>query len=127
MKHRKTLILTFAGLFLSLAFVPTAFADKSAVTIEAPAEVLPGTTITIKLDVTHHGNSFMHHTNWVYLKINGKEIKRWEYGWTSLPESENFSVAYEYTVNEPIEITAEANCNIHGSQGPAKAMVNVKK
>ena len=115
------------GFFLFFVFVPTAFANKSAVTIEAPSEVPPGTTITITLHVTHEGNNFVHHTNWVYAKINGKEIKRWEYGWTSLPESENFSVSFEYKVDEPIEITAEAHCNIHGSAGPANATVRLKK
>lgn len=127
MKLKKIGIIIAAGFSLFFIFVPTAFADKSAVTIEAPSEVTPGTTITIKLQVTHEGNNFVHHTNWVYAKINGKEIKRWEYGWTSLPESENFSVSFEYKVDEPIEITAEAHCNIHGSKGSANTTVRLKK
>jgi hypothetical protein len=54
-------------------------------------------------------------------------VKRWEYGWNSLPDTENFSLTFEYTVNDPIKIEAEAHCNIHGSKGPATVMVNVKK
>ena len=127
MKHRKSHIIIAAGILLLFIFAPPALADKSAVKIEAPGEVLQGTTITVKLHVTHQGNNFVHHTNWVYVKINGKEIIRWKYGWTDRPESENFTVSFEYKVDEPIEITAEANCNIHGSQGPAKTLVKVKK
>jgi desulfoferrodoxin (superoxide reductase-like protein) len=127
MKFGKVHVILAMVFFLLFVFVPTAFADKSAVTIEAPGEVVPGTTITVKLNVTHHGNNFIHHTNWLYVKINGKEIKRWEYGWSSLPKSENFTVSFQYKVDEPIEITAEANCNLHGSHGPAKVMVKLKK
>lgn len=113
-------------LILSWIFVPAALADKSAITIESPLEVSPGTTITVKLNVTHNGNNFIHYTNWVVVKINGNEIKRWDYSWNNRPESENFTLTFSYTVNEPVEIIAEANCNMHGSKGPAKVNVKLK-
>ena len=112
--------------FLLLLFALPAFANKSAVTIEAPAETSPGSTITIKLNITHKGNSGFHYTQWVSLNINGTEVKRWEYTRKERPESDNFSLFFTQTVDSPIEIVAQARCNIHGSKGPATFKVDVK-
>lgn len=114
------------GLLLLFFFPGLALANKSKVSIEAPAEASPGSTITIKLNVTHKGNSGLHHTNWVSLKINGTEVKRWEYTRKERPESADFSLSYTYKFEAPIEIIAQANCNIHGSEGPASFKVSVK-
>ena len=40
---------------------------------------------------------------------------------------ENFSKEITYTVNEPLEIVAEANCNTHGSNGKVTKKVSLKK
>jgi len=103
-----------------------ALADKSAVTIIAPESAAKGTEVTIKLNVTHHGNNMLHHTQWVHIKVNGKEIARWDFSATNTPESENFTKEIKYTVNEPAQIEAEANCNIHGSAGIVKAGIAIK-
>ena len=103
-----------------------ALADKSEVTIIAPDSTAKGTEITIKLNVAHHGNNMFHYTKWAYIKINGKEIARWDFSATNTPESKNFTKEIKYTVNEPAQIEAEANCNIHGSAGIAKASVGIK-
>jgi len=103
-----------------------ALADKSAVTIIAPESAAKGTEVTIKLNVTHHGNNMFHYTKWAYIKVNGKEIARWDFSATKTPESENFANEVKFTVNEPAQIEAEAYCNIHGSAGIAKASVGIK-
>lgn len=102
-------------------------ANKTTVEVKAPAEVKAGTEITITITVTHKGNSKMHHTDWVYLKINGKEVQRWNYGKESLPLTENFSIEYKYVANETLNIEVQGNCNLHGSTGLKKATVNVTK
>ncbi len=103
-----------------------ALASKSSVRIEAPAEVAVGTTITIQLNVAHSGNNLFHYTNWVRIAVNGSELKRWEFSRKNRPENEKFILTIPYTVSEPTEIVAEANCNLHGSAGPTTVTVDVK-
>ena len=121
---KKSLVIVFSSLmvFASLA----AFADKTSVEIEAPAAAKKGETVTIKIKVTHDGNNIFHYTNWVYVKVNGKEIKRWEYSMFSLPEDEVFTREITYTVSESVDIEAEGNCNIHGSTGKKTVRITVK-
>lgn len=114
-------------LVLLLITVPSVFAKKSSVSVDAPESVAPGSDITIKINVEHDGNSMFHYTKWVYVMINGEEIKRWDYSWRKRPEAENFTKEITYTVNEPIEIVAEACCNNHGSKGKAIRKVTVKE
>lgn len=112
--------------FMALLWMPgEAHADKSSVRIEAPAQAQVGDTITIILQVSHDGNNFVHHTDWVLVKINGEEVKRWEFGMFSTPDNENFALTIPHTMAGPIEIEAEANCNIHGSAGIAQHSVVV--
>ena len=122
-KFGKILFCLTAILLLSTGI---ALADKSAVTIIAPESAAKGTEVTIKLNVTHHGNNMLHYTKWVYIKINGKEIARWDFSATKTPESEYFTKEIKYTINEPAQIEAESNCNIHGSAGITKAGIAVK-
>jgi desulfoferrodoxin (superoxide reductase-like protein) len=58
--------------------------------------------------------------------VNGKEVERWEYSWRKLPPDAVFTKEIKYKVEGPIEIKAEANCNIHGSKGPAIKKIAVK-
>jgi desulfoferrodoxin (superoxide reductase-like protein) len=103
-----------------------AFANKSSIRIEAPETVAMGQEITIKLYVSHDGNNFIHHTDWVYLKINNQEIKRWTFGMFDTPESENFTLEIKYTATGPITITAEADCNMHGSMGISEKTITIQ-
>lgn len=122
-KYGKILfLLTVVFLFSTGA----ALADKSGVTITAPESAEKGAEVTIKINVTHHGNNMFHYTKWAYIKVNGKEIARWDFSSSKTPESENFIKEVKFTVNEPAQIEAEANCNIHGSAGIAKASINIK-
>ncbi|MCJ8500870.1 desulfoferrodoxin family protein [Desulfatitalea alkaliphila] len=102
-----------------------ATANKSAVRIVAPDSAAAGEEIVIELHVTHSGNSFFHYTNWVALEINGEEAQRWEYSGRNRPEDENFTVTLRHTMRETIHVKAEANCNLHGSEGPAEATVTL--
>jgi len=113
-------------LFFLIFFTGTAFADKTSVTIDAQDTVKKGSEITIKVNVTHKGNNFVHYTNWVYLKANGKEIARWEFSMGNRPEDEKFAIEINNTDTEPTEIISEGNCNLHGTKGPAVLKINVK-
>ncbi len=115
------------SVLLSLLFILIAtfslLANKTSVKINAPSEVKSGTEITIVINVSHNGNSKMHHTDWVYLKINGVEVKRWKYDKNSLPPDGNFTVEFKYVINQDVTIEAEGNCNLHGTTGPDKKTI----
>ncbi len=111
----KKIALTMIALFG--IFLAGASANKTSVEIKAPAEVKAGTEITIVIKVEHKGNSKGHHTDWVSLKISGKEVKKWDYPKTALPPGEIFTVEYKITVTEDMTIAAQGNCNLHGSTG----------
>ena len=104
-------------IFLICLVSSQVFADRSSTTIDAPDRAKKESIITIRITVTHNGNNFMHYTNWVYIKINGKQIARWDFKWKELPESEIFTREVSYTVEGPFTIESEANCNLHGSKG----------
>lgn len=122
---RLVLLLAITVGLLGAMAVP-AMANKASVRIEAPSEVTPGSTITIKLHVMHNGNNWFHYTNWVQVSINNSELKRWDFSRSNRPENENFTRTVTYEVTGPLEITAEANCNLHGSAGPATLSVKLK-
>ncbi len=115
----------FVAAALAISAAP-AFADKTGVAIEAPDTVQKGQTVVIRVTFSHKGNNFMHHTNWVYVKADAKEVARWEFSPWKLPESEVFSRDVRLTVTAPLEITAEANCNIHGSRGAVTKKIDVR-
>jgi desulfoferrodoxin (superoxide reductase-like protein) len=98
-------------------------ANKTSVEVKAPSEIKKGVEVTIIINVFHKGNSNGHHTDWVSLKINGKEVKKWEYAKDNLPPNENFTLEFKYVVNEESVIEAAGHCNIHGSAGIKKATI----
>jgi len=109
-----------------LLFTTGVFANKTSVTVVAPEKVKKGTEITVKVEVKHMGNSRGHHTDWVWIKVNGKEIKKWVYSKTSLPEDANFTLEFKVMADQDLEIIAEGNCNKHGSKGEDKVTVKVE-
>lgn len=119
------ILLSAAVGLCSLISLNRACADKSSVTIDAPAKVTKGDEITIKINVLHDANNFLHHTDWLYIMINDQEIARWDYTWRKRPEGETFTKEITYTVTAPIEIKAEAHCNMHGSAGPQTVQVSL--
>ena len=112
--------IVFLGLVFVLLGSPAAsYANKSSVKIEAPQAAEKGSEIVIKIHVFHKGNNFIHYTNWVDVKINGKLFQRWEFSSSKRAEAEDFTREVMYKFTEPITVVAEANCNTHGSEGPA--------
>jgi desulfoferrodoxin (superoxide reductase-like protein) len=92
-------------------------ANKTSVEIKAPAEVKKGTEVTLVVNVFHNGNSQNHHTDWVFIKINGKEVKRWTFDKENLPSGGDFTLEFKYLVTEDLTIETEGHCNLHGSAG----------
>jgi desulfoferrodoxin (superoxide reductase-like protein) len=117
--------ITITFLFFFFICLSGAFANKTSVEVKAPADVKKGDEITIVINVSHNGNSKTHHTDWVYLKINGKEVQRWSYTKTSLPVDGQFTVEFKVVANEALYIEAQGDCNIHGSAGLKNAEVKV--
>jgi desulfoferrodoxin (superoxide reductase-like protein) len=110
-----------AGVFL-LAAGP-AWANKASVAIEQPVHYNKDGKAVVMLTVSHNGNNFLHHTEWLRVSADGKEIARWDFSWRNKPESEVFTREVAVDAAAPVLIEAEASCNIHGSKGPAKMTV----
>lgn len=123
----KRLVLVFSCfLFFFCLSSGHVLANKSAVTLEGPTSVVKGSEVTIKITVTHSANSFLHYTKWLKVQANGQPLQQWDYTASNRPEGETFTKEIKIKVLENTEITAEANCNMHGSAGPAKLMIQVK-
>ncbi len=126
MNPRIQIIIGILVLCSAFFYAPPAMADKAAVTIEAPAEAAKGSEITIRVTVTHNGNSARHYVEWVKIFVNNKEIAKWEYASSKLPEALPFTREIKYKAEATMEIKAEASCNVHGSKGPTTAKSTVK-
>lgn len=125
MHKTKRAVLLALSLALLLLAAP-ALADQASVEIDAPETAKKGSTVTVKIKANHKGNNYVHHIDWVYVKVNGKEVARWDYSFRKLPEDEIITKEVEVTANGPLDIRSQAHCNMHGSAGEAKAKVEVK-
>jgi len=114
----------FTVCLLALIFVPV-LANKTSVSIKAPTEAEKGKEIKVVISVTHSGNTRLHHTDWVVLSVNGKEVKKWEYDRSNRPDSENFTLEYTLVIEEESVIEAQGNCNLHGSTGKDQVIVKL--
>ena len=125
----KKLLWVFAVLALIILMPSSyAFANKSAASIQAPSEAVKGSEVIIRVTVTHDANNVLHHTEWLYVMVNGKEVARWNYTAFNRPEAEIFTKEIKYTATDnTLQIKAEASCNLHGSAGPATATISVKE
>ena len=73
----KRIVVNLSLIFLViiiLLYGQDVLANKSATSIEVPGNITKGSEITIRVTVTHNGNSFIHHTKWLQVMVNGKEI-----------------------------------------------------
>ncbi len=123
----KTGYKVFTGVFLfCMAISSPVWANKSKVEIDAPVTAKKGSEVTVKIHVKHDSNSFLHYTNGVYLKVNGKQMKRWEYSNFSRPEGSDFTVSHTIKVQKELELEVRAHCNSHGSAGPDTHTIKVK-
>jgi desulfoferrodoxin (superoxide reductase-like protein) len=118
-----TSILTFV-VFILFSF--TTFANKTSVTIIAPEKAKAGTEVTVKIEVKHVGNTSKHYTDWVVVKINGEEYKKWEYSSDNLPSDQSFTLEFKVKVEKNMEISAEGDCNKHGSKGTDKVNITIE-
>jgi desulfoferrodoxin (superoxide reductase-like protein) len=122
-----------AGFFILILLVAfcaqtgAARANKSASVITVPESADRNAEITIRVTVTHSANSAAHHTEWLKVSVNGKEVGRWEFTSSSLPEGGTFTREIKHRLGENAEIRAEASCNVHGSAGANTARVKVKE
>ncbi len=122
-KKMMLLIGAFSFIFIMQG---TALANKSSVSMEAPQTVQRGSEIIIKLIVNHKGNSALHYTNWLRVMVNNKEVARWDFTSGQRPENEIFTRELKIKVTEDLEVTAEANCILHGSAGPTTIRIIAK-
>lgn len=124
--NRMRIGMVVATLLLSLVtFAGAARADKAAATVEAPDQVAKGTEIILKIHVTHSENSFLHYVSWLRVKVNGEEIKEWDYSVSHRPEGARFTKEVRLVIKETSEVEAEANCSLHGSKGPGRKTITV--
>jgi desulfoferrodoxin (superoxide reductase-like protein) len=111
---------------MMLILSSSAFANKSAVSIQAPTEVPRGSETVIRVTVTHNDNNPVHYTEWLYVTMNGKEVARWNYTAFNRPEAATFTKELKLTATENMDVKAEASCNLHGSAGPATSKILTK-
>ncbi|MBW6521039.1 MAG: class II SORL domain-containing protein [Desulfoarculaceae bacterium] len=121
----KKMILLIIGPLIFLG-AESALANKSAVRLEAPVNAAQGEKVTITLFVTHSANNFFHHTNRVYLAMNGEEKASWEFSMTNRPEAAEFSRTFEYVMDGPMTLESAAFCNMHGSDKMVTATIGLK-
>lgn len=123
---RREFLLSIPFFFLTLR-TGIAFANKSSTSIEAPQSVQKGSEVLLRITVTHKGNSFLHYTNWLRVDVNQKEVARWEFTSGNRPEAEVFMREVKLTALDDMVVSAEANCNLHGSTGPSTVKITVQK
>jgi desulfoferrodoxin (superoxide reductase-like protein) len=123
---QKFLNVSILTIFVFLLFSFSALANKTTVKISAPEKAEKGTEITVKIDVKHVGNSKGHYTDWVVVKINGEEYKKWEFSPKELPSGQNFTLEFKVTADSNLEIIAEGHCNKHGSKGKDNVTIKVE-
>ncbi len=123
----RKLVLVMACFLLVLCLhTQAAFANKTAVSIVAPDAAQKGSEIIIKVTVNHSANSMLHYTQWLKVTANKKEIARWDYVGSNLPEGAVFTKEIKVNCVEDLEVVAEASCNVHGSAGPATVKISVR-
>lgn len=112
-------------LFLFCLNSGSVFGNQASVSLDGPSSAEKGSEVVIKIMVTHSANSFMHHTKWLKVQAGGKLIEEWNYSAGNRPEGATFTKEVKIRVLENTEVVAEASCNIHGSAGPARLMIQV--
>lgn len=120
----KYLTLLMTALLVFFVSAPL-LANKTGVDVIIPETATIGETVTVTIEVEHRGNSRMHYTDWVYVKLDGEEVKRWEFDRSDLPKNENFTVAYAFEFSGETKVEVEGNCNLHGSEGVVVKTIKV--
>jgi desulfoferrodoxin (superoxide reductase-like protein) len=126
MNRRKFVVLAGGFFLFFILGGKNSWANKAEAKIEVPENAAQGSEITLRVTVTHSANNFFHHTEWLQVKINEKEIARWDFTGTNKPEAATFTRDIKFRVEGDVEIKAQASCNIHGSAGEAVAKVTAQ-
>jgi desulfoferrodoxin (superoxide reductase-like protein) len=127
MTRRRFIISSVGSLLIFLLSRRVAWANKAEAKIEVLEVAAKGLEITIRVTVIHNANNFFHHVEWLWIRVNDKEIARWDYSATNKPEGPTFTKEIKYKVEGDIEIKAKASCNIHGSAGEVVARILAKE
>jgi len=127
MNLQRSCLFLLVFLLAGLISADIAWGDQPTVTIEAPADVIKGTEITIRITIDHSANDPFHHVQWVEVLVNYQQIVWKEYSFFHLPEDSTFTTEIKYTINEDTEIRGEASCNLHGSRGPTFLKIFAKE
>jgi desulfoferrodoxin (superoxide reductase-like protein) len=125
MKKNKMLRVLFSVAILLFISV-SSHANKTSVEVTAPEQAEKGSEITVIIAVKHMGNTPTHFTEWVTVKINGKEVKRWKYSKDERPEAGNFTLEYKFVLDEKSKIEVQGSCNKHGSAGAKNIEIDLK-
>jgi desulfoferrodoxin (superoxide reductase-like protein) len=125
-KMRRGMLFAVVMLVVSLFQLSVGLANKSEVSIEGPTQAAKGSEVTLRITATHNANTASHHSEWLKVMADGKQIARWDFTKENLPEGAAFTKEIKIKVMEDTEIVAEASCNNHGSKGPAKHKIMVK-
>lgn len=123
---KKGMLLGMVVLAILLLQVGVVLANKSEASIEGPMLAPKGSEVTLRITVSHNANTASHHTAWLKVTANKKEVARWDYTKDSPPEGAVFTKEIKIKVTEDTEIVAEASCINHGSKGPSKHNIKVK-
>ena len=123
---KKMMLSGMVVLVILLFQASVAPANKSEASIDGPTNAVKGSEVTLRITVTHNANTASHHTEWVKVTANKKEIARWDFTKENRPEGAVFTKEIKIKVTEDTEIIAEASCNNHGSKGPSKHNITVK-
>ena len=123
MNRRKFLATSAAFVGGVLVIAGTAWANKAESRLEVPESAAKDLKTIIKLTVIHSANSMFHHVEWAWIQVDGKEIGRWDFSSSNLPESETFSRTVKVKIEGNLEIKAKASCNLHGSANEAVATI----
>jgi len=102
-----------------------AFADKAGAAIEGPPSAKRSEEITLRVTFTHSANSSSHFIQWARVVVNEKEVARWDFSPGQLPEGATFAREIKLRAESDMRVTAQANCNKHGSKGPATMNIKV--
>lgn len=127
MKESRTIKILTSVILIIAFWSGTSLADKTTIEIEAPDNATAGSEVTIRLNVSHDANNLFHYTDLVFLKINGVEVKRWEYSSFNKPPAAAFTLEYRWIAAEPGTIEAEGDCNIHGSAGAKAKTISIRQ
>ena len=125
--NRRKFIVSAGGFCLAFACGgKKSWANKAEVTVEAPESAAQGAEIHVRVTATHSANNFFHYTEWLQIKVNEKEIARWDFTGTQKPEAATFKREVRFSLEGDTEIKAKASCNIHGSAGEGVVQVLAK-